>query len=100
MPLPSPPTAVGSNAGLGPGGVPCAECRTPNSCTPDGACLEAYIGMRLRQERDCRTCTRYTLHHLADVPHCSSPIRCVDASRYERADYMQLWETAPVDAWF
>ena len=93
------PREVGSHEGLGPLPERCDDCRTPNSCG-DGYCLEAYITSRIRQERDCRTCTRYTLHHRDDVPHCSSPIRCVDASRYERADYVQLWETAPVDAGF
>ena len=93
------PREVGSHAGLGLAPERCAACRTPNACS-DGNCLEAYIKRRIGHERDCRTCTRYTLHHRADAPHCSSPIRCVDASRYERADYVQLWEAAPVDAGF
>lgn len=98
------PGALGSNAGLGL--LPERDGQ-PRTLTVTGPVPEAghwYSPMEVRAllaaERDCRTCTRYTLHHWADVPHCSSPIRCVGASRYERADYVQLWEAEPVDAGF
>lgn len=47
----------------GEGVVPCADCRTPNSCTPDGACLEAYIGMRLGMLREEAATLKVSLHH-------------------------------------
>lgn len=66
--------------GLGPLVTKCADCRTPNSCTPDGACLEGYIGMRLNSIKEDNNELLAHLSALVDrcafdgVPNDSLPV--------------------------
>lgn len=48
----------------------CANCRTPNSCGPDGNCLEAYINRRLADLKAENAALRAAL----EAPQQAEPI--------------------------
>lgn len=60
---------------------------------PTKGSLDAWqFAINSVNDLDCRTCRNYT----TKSGGCTSVLRCVDSSSYQRGGVVQIWESAPV----
>jgi hypothetical protein len=85
-------TASGMVNLLNHGGASCVYSEGCHGVTQEH--LERFTRLVLATARDCRTCMHWTPHHRADVWHCSSASRCVDASHCSPSGAVREWKCA------